>query len=232
MTNTFGNENHVIVYSLEKIIFFCRSHQDLFAAQCVWWLAAIIGFQEGLVIHINNLQIRCGLATKGYEADLDPSVSQLRNGSCKRQDMILKNCEEFFPESKSGWKTFEVDPLQPNLKSKVFPAPLTKKQRNQLQAIPSNALRQCSGGIISPNDQFYISWTIYSRLSLCPSLLIFPDSTSYCVRNQSIPLFLIHRMLLFRQLFVRQRSSINVPVHLVSNPFQNSRVPKYLGDVC
>jgi hypothetical protein len=58
MTITFENDNDVIVYALEKIISFARENQYLFAANCVWWLASVIGLKQGLVIHIDNLQER------------------------------------------------------------------------------------------------------------------------------------------------------------------------------
>jgi hypothetical protein len=58
MTITFENDNDVIIYSLERIIAFAQSRGYIFAAQCIWWLAAIIGLEQGLIIHIDNLQER------------------------------------------------------------------------------------------------------------------------------------------------------------------------------
>ena len=58
MTITFENDNDVIVYALEKIISYARNHQHIFLAQSIWWISAIIGLQEGLVIHIDNLKAR------------------------------------------------------------------------------------------------------------------------------------------------------------------------------
>jgi len=55
MTINFENDNDVIVYALEKIIAYARSTQQIFVAQCVWWLASIIGLDKGLTIHIDNL---------------------------------------------------------------------------------------------------------------------------------------------------------------------------------
>jgi len=56
MTITFENDNDVVLYALEKIIAYARRTQQIFVAQCVWWLASIIGLDKGLVVHINNLR--------------------------------------------------------------------------------------------------------------------------------------------------------------------------------
>jgi len=55
MTLSFDDDNDIIVYALEKIISYARRTQHIFVAQCVWWLAAIIGLEQGLIIHIDNL---------------------------------------------------------------------------------------------------------------------------------------------------------------------------------
>jgi hypothetical protein len=58
MTITFENDNDVIVYTLERIIAYARQTQQVFVAHSVWWLPLIIGLQQGLVIHIDNIQSR------------------------------------------------------------------------------------------------------------------------------------------------------------------------------
>ena len=55
MTITFENDNDVNVYVLEKIIAFAQGKRYIFADHCVWWLASIIGLEQGLIIHIDNL---------------------------------------------------------------------------------------------------------------------------------------------------------------------------------
>jgi len=62
MTITFQNESDVIVYALEKLISYARRTQQIFVAQCVWWLASIIGLEQGLIIHIDNLKEKERLA--------------------------------------------------------------------------------------------------------------------------------------------------------------------------
>jgi hypothetical protein len=58
MTITFQNDSDVIVYALEKIISYASRTQQIFVAQCVWWLALVIGLEPGLIIHIVNLRTR------------------------------------------------------------------------------------------------------------------------------------------------------------------------------
>jgi len=64
MTITFDNDNDVIVYALEKIISYARQYQYIFVAQSVWWLASVIGLQEGLIRHIDNLKIGSDIALR------------------------------------------------------------------------------------------------------------------------------------------------------------------------
>jgi len=58
MTKTFENANDVIVYGLKKIIPFARENQYLFKANCVWWLAGVIGLDQGIIIRIDYLRAR------------------------------------------------------------------------------------------------------------------------------------------------------------------------------
>jgi hypothetical protein len=57
MTISFENDNHVIIYALEKIFFFARDKQYVFLAQRIWWISSLIGLQQGLVDYIDNSKI-------------------------------------------------------------------------------------------------------------------------------------------------------------------------------
>jgi len=63
MTVTFENDNDVIVYASEKVIVYVRRTQQMFVAQCVWWLASIIGLEQGLINNIDNIQSQVEVAT-------------------------------------------------------------------------------------------------------------------------------------------------------------------------
>jgi len=54
MTITFKNDNNVIVYAFEKVISYAKRTQQIFVAQCVWWLASIIGLEPELIVYIDN----------------------------------------------------------------------------------------------------------------------------------------------------------------------------------
>jgi hypothetical protein len=56
MTITFENDNNVVVYALEKLIMFAKLHDYIFVAHCIWSLASVMGPEQGLIIHIDNLQ--------------------------------------------------------------------------------------------------------------------------------------------------------------------------------
>jgi len=57
MIITFGNDNDIIVYALEKIISCARENQYIFLAQSIGWISSIIGLQAELVTYINKLWI-------------------------------------------------------------------------------------------------------------------------------------------------------------------------------
>jgi hypothetical protein len=67
MTITFENDNDVIIYTLEKVISYARKTQQVFVAQCVWWLASIIGLEQGLIKFIDNLQLRVEIKVASAE---------------------------------------------------------------------------------------------------------------------------------------------------------------------
>jgi hypothetical protein len=56
MTITFENESDVIIYAFEKVISYARQNQQIFVAQCIWWLVSIIGLEQGLINYIDNLR--------------------------------------------------------------------------------------------------------------------------------------------------------------------------------
>jgi hypothetical protein len=65
MPITFGNDNDIIVYILEKIISFPRINQYISVAHCIWWPVSIIGLEPGLIIYIANLYKRSEISKVG-----------------------------------------------------------------------------------------------------------------------------------------------------------------------
>jgi hypothetical protein len=116
MTITFENDSDVIVYALEKIISFARENQYLFVANCAWFLAAIIGLDEGLVIHIDNLANR-------------NRISNRREISATPRDIA----REVSPELPSS--NYISDPLRRTRSGRINPLPQTKSQRRKANKI-------------------------------------------------------------------------------------------------
>jgi hypothetical protein len=108
MTITFENDKDVIVYALEKVICYARRTQQIFLAQCVWWLASIIGLEQGLVTHIDNPQEREGFSkSTKVHPDRVAQISNTRAVSMvprdltedQRLDRILESAERKIQDS-------------------------------------------------------------------------------------------------------------------------------------
>jgi hypothetical protein len=81
MTITFENDNHVIVYGLEKIISYARDNQYIFLAQSVWSISSILGLQQELVTYIDNLKIRANIGRYEGSNTLRDILEQSGNDS-------------------------------------------------------------------------------------------------------------------------------------------------------
>jgi hypothetical protein len=108
MTLTFENENDVILYALENIIAFARRTQQIFVAQCIWWLSSVIGLELGLVTHIVNLHRRTFIDKNHLATDPVPKnpVQQQAVSPTPRdlaedlgQCTVLKECDQYLQES-------------------------------------------------------------------------------------------------------------------------------------
>jgi hypothetical protein len=74
MTITFENDSEVIVYGLKKIIAYARRTQQVFVAQCFWWLASIIGLESRLVNHIDTIREREDVFGQAQSTERNPGV--------------------------------------------------------------------------------------------------------------------------------------------------------------
>jgi hypothetical protein len=75
-------------------------------AQYIWWLASIVGLEQGLVNYIDNIQSRKKVSVIP-EQDLDTKgtvSSEPRNTPEKQrqdhQDKVLKECKTFLQDSR------------------------------------------------------------------------------------------------------------------------------------
>jgi len=87
MPVTFENNNHIIIYTLEKIISFARNNQYIFLAQSIWWISSIIGFRKELIIHIDSLKTQSDIVSRRI---LSPEVknSVVREVSATLRDTV------------------------------------------------------------------------------------------------------------------------------------------------
>jgi len=99
MPVTFENDNDIIVYALECVIAHARRTQQIFVAQCVWWLASIIGLEQELVSHIDRLQ---GQEDTKWPEQLPGDVSATPRDLTDdhRADQVLNSTEQFLKESR------------------------------------------------------------------------------------------------------------------------------------
>jgi hypothetical protein len=127
MTITFENDNDVIVYALEKVISHARNTQQIFVAQCIWWLASIIGLEKELISYIDNLPQRENVGSlQDYSGNVHPdraqqilsekAVSPLPRDLAedRRLDQIMKtaeNCVEESERARNTWQRSRVNLL-------------------------------------------------------------------------------------------------------------------------
>jgi len=123
MTITFESESDVIVYALEKIVSFARENQYLFVANCVWWIASIIGLESGLITFIDNLEIR--------KRDI-----RQRDISSTPRDIAMAVSVNHTPSD------YRSDPLGRTRKGRVNPTPQTKKQLKQARRAEKRRIRK------------------------------------------------------------------------------------------
>jgi hypothetical protein len=127
MTITFESESDVIVYAVERIVAFARENQYLFVANCVWWLASIIGLEQGLINHIDNLRKNKSPATVAEssgtvhpdrihhilsERAVSPTPRDLAED--QRLDQVLEEAEKCLETSdsiRSTWQRSRINPL-------------------------------------------------------------------------------------------------------------------------
>jgi hypothetical protein len=122
MTISFETENDAVVFALEKIIQFARINQYLFFANCVWWIAGVIGLESGLVLHIDNLE-----TLRLAEQPRETSTTPIRPAEESCLDRILESAERAIQES-----TPVRNILRPG---RVDPRPKSKRQLKKVRKL-------------------------------------------------------------------------------------------------
>jgi hypothetical protein len=118
MTITLKSDKDVIIYALEKIIFYARNNQYIFLAQSVWWISSIIGLQDELVIHIDNLKALSEVRPELPIRQPSPAESEkLKSGSHtpsqyihpERVERIQTSDGDYIDSSEESDSTTETD---------------------------------------------------------------------------------------------------------------------------
>jgi len=136
MTVTFENDNDVIVYALEKVISYARRTQQIFVAQCVWWLAGIIGLKEALINHVDKLHERTTVRKEHTTKEVsDPVIqitpeiqdSEVQQSKEDHKDKILKECEEYLKDSRRLREISALKATGKTLTGFINPTAISKK---------------------------------------------------------------------------------------------------------
>jgi len=135
MTITFEDDNDVIVYAFEKVISYAKRTQQIFVAQVVWWLASIVGLEQGLITYIDLVQSRAEISKKPAQVFKEPAIAVTKTASLQprdnqeelSRDQVLRDCEEFLRESRRG-REIAASKSRGTLRTETIkPTPISKK---------------------------------------------------------------------------------------------------------
>jgi len=135
MTITFENDNDVIIYAFEKVISYARRTQQIFLAQAVWWLASIVGLEQGLIIYIDTIQSRVEVSVKSGQVPEEPAIAVTKLVSPQprdiqeesRRDQVLRECEEFLKKSRRERDIATLKSKGTSHTGRINPMPISKK---------------------------------------------------------------------------------------------------------
>jgi hypothetical protein len=118
----------VNLYALERNICQVWKNQYIVVAKCVWWLAFIIGLQQGLVIHIDHLKEQDNIAiwevstipkdigedcrfdiTSDHvypDSIIEFQVHVRSNSESGRLHLVFKDTKKFIQQSRKGHREF------------------------------------------------------------------------------------------------------------------------------
>jgi hypothetical protein len=149
MTVTFENDNDIIMYALETVISHARRTQQIFVANCVWWLGSIIGLEDALVDYIHKLhgrttvrkehttkevsdhevRITLKLQDSRIQPDKRKSISPVPRDIQEdlRRDQVLIECEEYLKDSRRLREIAALKATGRTLTGLINPTAISKK---------------------------------------------------------------------------------------------------------
>jgi hypothetical protein len=141
MTSTFESDNDIIVYEIEKIISYARRTQPIFVAQCVSWLASMIGLEQRLASYIDNIQSRLDVSVIPEEA---PSIGKpvsptpRDNQEERRRDLVLQDCEMFLQDSPQSREIASLKSKGKTHTGRINPSSISKKHLRKKDRKPAS----------------------------------------------------------------------------------------------
>jgi len=134
MPITFKHDNDVIIYASERNISHAKRTQQIFVAQCVWWLASIIGLEQGLISHIDKLQ---GHENTILQEQLPREVLATPRDLVedRRVDQVLDCTEQFLRESKRLREIAALKISRETTTGQINPLRKTKKSLGKAKRI-------------------------------------------------------------------------------------------------
>jgi hypothetical protein len=169
MSITFETDNDVIIYALDQVISDARNTQYICLPQSVRWICSIIGLQQGVFIHIDNVKRRSDIGNPDVRlespkhssfADVHPSRAEgIPNSDCDYSpseheaisttepyihNEVINNCEIFLKQSKQKRKAIGRITRQASrkVKQKLKKKKPIKTFRTQTEGIDGNKLRR------------------------------------------------------------------------------------------
>jgi hypothetical protein len=131
MTITFETDNDIIVYTLEKIIFFTKENQYFFVANCAWWLSGVTGLDSDLTSFIDNLESRKRVGQQRHISmtprDIARSVSVDQDLNEIKEELIVATEERNRKENLRTIRTNQIHKSSKNQRKKLAKANKLRK---------------------------------------------------------------------------------------------------------
>jgi len=121
MSITFEHEADIILWASVKLLVTFEEHQYLFAAQCVWWIAALFQLDPALRYFIDHRELPSKVTGVDAETQSTERLISLTPRDIRRHS---ETDEYAIPERSQ----YQADPLRPTRKGRINPLPQTKKQ--------------------------------------------------------------------------------------------------------
>jgi len=121
MSITFENEANIILWSLAKLLVTFEERQYHFAAQCIWWIAALVQLDPALRYFIDHRE----LPSKVMGVDAETQSTEMLISPTPRDLQRHSETDEYAVPERSQ---YQADPLRHTWKGRSNSLPQTKKQ--------------------------------------------------------------------------------------------------------